>query len=243
MGNFNPLRVFKPSKDLARLNYESDPLFYKRKEERSSKLPGNKFNRSQIDALIEMRNLGVSTGLMSPKEGDMFIANQMVESRNDFAVNTLLPGGQLNAMSRFQGRNKEALKTLYGIEGNPTEDQFIHRLAVVADKGNSKFVPQGTRLPTRDQFSPYTEEMTPEMYQDNARLALLTWLSKADKGESPEKITRDWNGGLNSASLRHLNRVKQARQDLLHTSNESLRQYISNRLSDSDSVYSLKKTK
>jgi hypothetical protein len=239
----------KEQKQNEKLDYQSDTVYFKRRKDFgkvSKESPGAKFNRSQIDALVYARNTGVSLGLLSDQDGDLFIANQLVESRNDFAVNTVVPGKdglQANFIGDREGKVPEAAKALYGIKPGGKEDQFVNRLGrVAADKERglgARYIPMAYRSETEKMFSPYTEDMSPEKYQTNAKLALFSYLSKKNKGESPEKVAKDWNGA-GTESIRHMQRVIEAKEDLLHENNSGLKQYISDRLSDDRSSYKVK---
>lgn len=233
-----------------KLNYQSDPVYFQRRADFgkvSESTPGTKFNRAQIDALVYARNTGVSMGLLNQKDGDLFIANQMVEARPDFAVNPIVLDREGNPKANLigggEGASKEAAQSLFGMNPSSSTDEFVGGLVKVAPiketgKG-TQYLPMVSRPAVEKMFSPYTENMTPEKYQTNAKLALFAYLSKKNKGESPEKVVQDWNGS-GKGSIEHMQKVKEAQQDLLHDNNSGLRQYISDRLHDDTSSYKIK---
>lgn len=240
-----------------KLDYQAEPLYFQRRDDFGKvpeDAPGTKFNRSQIDSLIYARNTGVSMGLFSPEDGDMFIATQLREARNDFGVNPMKPDGTPQTISINQGKTREAAGQLFAV-GPDYDDQrkVIQGLEYFpADRSKEKgaeVLPNVKRAGVEKMYSPYTSEnMSPEDYQSNAKLALLTYLSKKNKGESATKVAKDWNGkGVNKAlganADTHIKEVLKSKEDLLDSRNESLREYISERLSDDTSVFKVKSKK
>jgi len=240
-----------------KLDYESEPMYFQRRDDFgkvSKEEPGTKFNRSQIDALVYARNTGVSMGLFSPEDGDMFLATQFREARNDFGVNPKKPDGTPQTVSINQGKTREAAGRLFGV-GPDYDDQrkVVQNLEYFppdrANERGAEVLPKVKRTEVDKMYSPYTsDKMTAEDFQSNAKLALLAYLSKKDKGESPEKVAKDWNGkGVNKElganANTHLKEVLKVKEDLLHSNNEMLREYISERLSDDSSVFKVKKKK
>lgn len=243
--------------DQEKLDYQAEPMYFQRRDD-FGKLPkenpGTKFNKAQIDALIYARNTGVSMGLFSPEDGDMFIATQFREARNDFGVNPQKPDGTSQTISINQGKTREAAGRLFGV-GPDYDDQrkVVQGLEYfppdrAKDKG-AEVLPKVKRTEVEKMYSPYTsEKMTPEDYQSNAKLALLTYLSKKDKGESATKVAKDWNGrgvnkDLGANANNHIKEVIKVKEDLLHPNNQSLREYISEKLSDENSIYRVKSKK
>jgi hypothetical protein len=240
-----------------KLDYQAEPIYFQRRED-FGKLPednpGTKFNRAQMDAIIYARNTGVSMGLFSKEDGDMFLATQLREARNDFGVNPNKPDGSMQTISINQGKTREAAGSLFGV-GPEYDNQrkVVQGLEYFPpDRSKEKgaeVLPKVKRVETEKMYSPYTsEKMTPEDYQYNAKLALLTYLSKKDKGESASKVAKDWNGkgvnkDLGANANNHLKEVLKAKEDLLHPNNKSLREYISERLSDDNSIYRIKPKK
>lgn len=244
-----------------KLDYQAEPIYFQRREDFgkvSEENPGTKFNRAQMDAIVYARNTGVSMGLFSKEDGDMFIATQLREARNDFGVNPTTPSGKMQTISINQGKTKEAADRLYGVNADMKDKNRYQAMGqgsleyLPADRTIEKGVelqPLPRRVGSEKIYSPYTEEnMTPEQFQSNAKLALLVYLSKKDKGESADKVAKDWNGkgvnkDLGANANTHLKEVIKVKEDLLHPNNEALRSYISERLSDENSIYRVKKKK
>lgn len=233
-----------------KLTYQEEPMYFQRRADYgkvSKEEPGQKFNRAQIDSLVYARNLGVTMGLFSPEDGDMFIATQFREGRNDFGINP-------ETKSINQGKTREAAARLYGV-GPELDNQrkTVQGLEFIpADrvklKGAEVF-PHVKREGSEKKYSPYTaENRSASDYQSIAKLALLVYLSKKDKGESAKKVAKDWNGkginrDLHANADTHLKEVMRTKEDLLHPNNAALREYISERLSDEKSIYRLSKKK
>ena len=240
-----------------KLDYQADPIYFQRREDYgkvSKEEPGTKFNKAQVDALVYARNTGVSMGLFSPKDGDMFLATQFREARNDFGVNPRTPDGKMQTISINQGKTREATDKLYGLgRDNPNKMEYSKDMVYFPPdrsiERGAEVWPNPKRTEVDKMYSPYTsDKMTPEDYQANAKLALLVYLSKKDKGESPEKIAKDWNGkGVNKElganANTHLKEVIKVKEDLLHPNNQALREHISSMLSDENSIYYVKKKK
>lgn len=240
-----------------KLDYQADPVYFQRREDFgkvSEENPGTKFNRAQMDAIIYARNTGVSMGLFSKEDGDMFIATQLREARNDFGVNPTKPDGTPQTISINQGKTREAAGRLFGVGPDyDNQRKVVQGLEYFPpDKTKEKgaeVLPKVKRTEVDKMYSPYTsDKMTPEDYQSNAKLALLTYLSKKDKGESSNKVAQDWNGkgvnkDLGANANTHLKEVIKVKEDLLHPNNEALRSYISERLSDNNSIYRVKQKK
>jgi len=240
-----------------KLDYQAEPIYFQRRDDFGkvpTDSPGTKFNRAHMDAIIYARNTGVSMGLFSKEDGDMFLATQLREARNDFGVNPSKPDGTMQTISINQGKTREAAGRLFGV-GPEYDDQrkVVQGLeyfpADITKERGAEVLPKVKRAEVEKMYSPYTsDKMTPEDYQYNAKLALLTYLSKKDKGESAAKVAKDWNGkGVNKElganADTHIKEVLKARDDLLHENNKSLREYISERLSDDSSIYKIKSKK
>jgi hypothetical protein len=233
-----------------KFTYQEEPLYFQKRADYGKlpkEEPGQKFNRAQVDSLIYARNLGVTMGLFTPEDGDMFIATQFREGRNDFGVNP-------EPKSINQGKTREAAARLFGVGPDlDNKSKTVQGLEFIPAnrvkmKGAEVF-PHVKRTEVEKMYSPYTsEKMTPENYESNAKLALLVYLSKKDKGESSAKVAKDWNGkGINkdigANANTHLKEVMKTKEDLLHPNNAALRDYISQRLSDDKSIYRIPKKK
>lgn len=240
-----------------KLEYQADPIYFQKREDYGKvpeDAPGTKFNKAQIDALVYARNTGVSMGLFSKADGDMFIATQLREARNDFGVNPQKPDGTPQTISINQGKTRDAAGQLFGVGPDyDNQRKVVQGLEYFPpDRSKEKgaeVLPKVKRTEVERMYSPYTsDKMTPEDYQANAKLALLAYLSKKDKGESAEKIAKDWNGkgvnkDLGANANTHLKEVMKAKEDLMHPNNISLRQYISDKLHDDTSIYKIKSKK
>lgn len=209
----------------SRQDYMKDALYFKKGSEVNDPRPGNKINRSQVDSIVYAANLGVTTGLMDKDMGDRFIANQFQELRNDFAVNAKDKKGETIKLPVTPGSTYRAADTLYGLKSG--DGVTFYEPDRAAGKGR-EFSSEGKRYRTVDPNSPYVENIPPEQLQSNAKIALLTWLSK--KGKDIDETTMNWNGDQRYGAKEHLAKVKRREEDLGADYNKDLRDYIVERV-------------
>ena len=218
--SMTPQQIAKEKQD-----YSNEALYFKKGSEINDPRPGNKINRSQVDAMIYAANLGVTTGLMDRDMGDRFIANQFQELRNDFAVNSKDKKGETIKLPVTPGATNRAADTLYGLKSG--DGVTFYEPDRAAGKGR-EFSSEGKRYRTVDPNSPYAENIPPEQLQSNAKIALLTWLSK--KGKDVDETTMNWNGDARYGAAEHLAKVKRREDDLGADYNKDLREYIVERV-------------
>lgn len=224
-------RMSDQDKAKEKQDYSNEALYFKKGSELNDKGPGNKINRSQVDAIVSAANMGVSMGLMDRDMGDRFISNQMEEMRNDFAVNAVDSKGKTIKLPVTPGDTYNAANALYGMQSgggatfyDPTDVTKGRKTIHIG----REFSSDGKRFKTKDVNSPYAENIPPEQMMDNAKLALLTWISK--KGKNVDETTINWNGERKSGAGEHLVKVKQREKDLMADYNKDIRDYITERL-------------
>lgn len=222
-------------------DYSNEAMYFKKGSELKDKGPGNKINRSQVDAIVAAANMGVTMGLMDREMGDRFISNQFQELRNDFAVNAVDEKGKTIKLPVTPGDTYKAADALYGMESGrgatfyEPHDEKKGRKTIHIGR---EFSSEGKRYTTKDVNSPYAENIPPEQLQDNAKLALLTWISK--RGKNVDETTMNWNGDRRYGAAEHLAKVKRREEDLMADYNKELRDYMNERIAY-DSKYKMSK--
>lgn len=224
--NMTPQDIAKEKQD-----YSNEAMYFKKGSELNDKGPGNKINRSQVDAIVAAANMGVTMGLMDREMGDRFISNQFQELRNDFAVNAVDEKGKTIKLPVTPGDTYKAADALYGMESgrgatfyDPRDEKKGRKTIHIG----REFSSEGKRYTTKDVNSPYSENIPPEQLQDNAKLALLTWISK--RGKNVDETTMNWNGDRRYGAAEHLAKVKRREEDLMADYNKELRDYMNERI-------------
>jgi hypothetical protein len=211
--------------------YTEDALYFKKGSEINDPRPGNKINRSQVDAIVSAANMGVTTGIMNKESGDRFIANQFQELRNDFAVNAKDEKGNIIKLPVTPGATNRAADILYGLKSGQGITFYEPNRET---KTGREFSSEGKRYATEDPNSPYAKGIPPEQLLANSKIALLTWVSK--QGKTLDETTMNWNGDARYGAKEHLEKVKRREVDLSSDYNKDLREYIAER-SAYDSKY------
>ena len=201
--------------------YMEDALYFKKGSEINDPSPGNKINRSQVDAIVSSANMGVTTGLMTKESGDRFIANQFQELRNDFAVNAKDKEGNIIKLPVTPGKTNKAADVLYGLKSGQGITFYEPNKET---KTGREFSSEGKRYATEDPNSPYNKSIPPEQLQANSKIALLTWISK--QGKDIDETTMNWNGDARYGAKEHLAKVKRREEDLGADYNKDIREYI-----------------
>lgn len=211
----------KNNMEKERQAYKEDALYFKKGSEINDPSPGNKINRSQVDAIVSSANMGVTTGLMTKESGDRFIANQFQELRNDFAVNAKDKEGNVIKLPVTPGKTNKAADVLYGLKSGQGITFYEPNKET---KTGREFSSEGKRYATEDPNSPYNKSIPPEQLQANSKIALLTWISK--QGKDIDETTMNWNGDARYGAKEHLAKVKRREEDLGADYNKDIREYI-----------------
>ena len=74
----------------------------------SKEKPGQKFNTGLIDAAVVNANEAVQKGLLTPEQGDLFIANSLREARRDFGLHPYN-----TTINLTEGKTREAVKQFF----------------------------------------------------------------------------------------------------------------------------------
>lgn len=227
----------KKDMEKERQAYMEDALYFKKGSEINDPSPGNKINRSQVDAIVSSANMGVTTGLMTKESGDRFIANQFQELRNDFAVNAKDKEGNVIKLPVTPGKTNKAADVLYGLKSGQGITFYEPNKET---KTGREFSSEGKRYATEDPNSPYNKGIPPEQLQANSKIALLTWISK--QGKDTDETTMNWNGDARYGAKEHLAKVKRREEDLNSDYNKDLRSYMSDKFTF-ESKFKLKSRK
>lgn len=218
----------------------------------SKEKPGQKFNTGLIDAAVVNANEAVQKGLLTPEQGDLFIANSLREARRDFGLHPYN-----TTINLTEGKTREAVKQFFpnstvgsiriggdlevllaNIEGKDKDPYLLLQPSTKAGEphkvkynavGNGIYANEDPNSPYRsNEFKDHQEQVTYNDYLVNGKAAMIKFLSLVKPGRSNKDIIKAWNGTGPDAE-EHTKAVFDNLNALQHPHNKEIKDYIESR--------------